>query len=74
MNIPLLYSLMRFDKRRPGIPGEHWATLGMGVSLLMSVSKRRSTLAKTAAFVAGAALIYRAASGHDGLRRLKKMR
>jgi hypothetical protein len=74
MNLPLLYSLLRFDRSRHSMPGEHLATLGMGVSMLMSARKRSSRWAQVASMLAGAALIYRAASGRDGIRRVLRRR
>ena len=61
MNDSMLESLQQFDQQRPSIPGEHWIALAAGVALLL---KPRGSLVSR---LAGAALVFRAASGHDGL-------
>ena len=64
----LLSRLKRFDDERMGLPAEHWFTLGAGVWLL---SRRTATpLGQWLSAAAGLALIYRAASGRDGLMSL----
>lgn len=68
MNPSWLDQLKRFDDRRQGVPGEHWVVLGAGLWLL---SRHGSvTVGRFLAMAAGVALIYRAASGRDGLVRL----
>ena len=54
--------LRQADQQRASFPGEHWLVATAGMWLL----RRRGLLGKAA----GAALLYRAASGRDGLRRL----
>ena len=61
----LLTELKRIDDRRPSLPGEHWLTLVAGIWLLTRGG--RSALTRLASVAAGAALLYRAASGRDGL-------
>ncbi len=51
--------LRQADQRRASFPGEHWLTATAGMWFL----RREGLLGK----VAGAALLYRAASGRDGL-------
>ena len=68
MESSLFERLMRFDDERPGLPGEHWLALGAGLWLLTRPGE--STLGRLASLAAGAALVYRAASGRDGLARL----
>jgi len=60
--------LMRFDDERPALPGEHWLALGAGLWLL--TREGETPLGRLASLAAGAALVYRAASGRDGLARL----
>lgn len=66
----LLSALKRIDQRRPSLPGEHWATLGVGAALLGYARRHHAPLLRLAALVAGGALVYRAASGRDGLSKL----
>lgn len=65
----LLHSLREFDRRRPGIPGEHFIVAAVGSSLLQAARRRRG-LGRALALLAGGALLVRAASGRDGLARL----
>ena len=62
MNRTWIDRLRRVDEQRPSFPGEHWLVATAGMWLL----RRRGLLSKAA----GAAMLYRAASGRDGLRRL----
>lgn len=61
-------NLKRFDQQRQSFPGEHWLTLAAGLWFLRRPV--RSPLARLSTTAIGTALIYRAASGRDGLRRL----
>jgi uncharacterized membrane protein len=65
MDLPFLDRLKKLDAERPSLPGEHWLTFAAGLWLLTRVG--RSGLGRTAAVLAGAGLLYRAASGRDGL-------
>jgi hypothetical protein len=67
MEETLLGRLKRLDDQRPSFPGEHWMTLGAGVWLLTRHSG--SLIGRLASIAAGAALVYRAATGRDGLGR-----
>ena len=68
MTTSWLEQLKRFDERRSSLPGEHWVALGAGLWLL---SRHGSvTVGRFLAMAVGVALIYRAASGRDGLARL----
>jgi uncharacterized membrane protein len=69
----LFNRLRDFDRRRPGFPGEHFIVAALGTSLLNSARRRRG-VGRVLATVAGGALLARAASGRDGLARLKRMR
>lgn len=61
----LLDRLKRYDDERLGFPAEHWLTLGAGVWML---TRRNPTpIGQLFSWAAGLALIYRAASGRDGL-------
>lgn len=70
MTSPLLTALKQLDDTRSGLPGEHWGALGLGLLLLRSAAKQRSTLGHLALLAAGGLLVWRAASGRDGLRKL----
>ena len=59
MNGTWMNRLRQVDRQRASFPGEHWLVATAGMWLL----RRRGLLGK----VAGAALLYRAASGRDGL-------
>lgn len=58
----------RADQRRPGFPGEHWLVATAGVWLLRRTARNR--MLRLASKAAGAALLFRAAGGRDGVRRL----
>lgn len=70
MTSPLLTALRQLDENRSSLPGEHWAALGLGLMLLRSAARQKSTLAHLALLAAGSLVVWRAASGRDGLRRL----
>ncbi|CDS53201.1 hypothetical protein [Polaromonas sp. CG9_12] len=65
--IPTLRQVKEFDQNRSSFPGEHWLVLGAGVAVLMASRRSRSFLMRTAGSTLGSALLYRAASGRDGL-------
>ena len=65
MEDSLLDRLKRFDDERPGFPGEHWLVLSAALWLLARPSA--SPLARALSIAAALALVYRAASGRDGL-------
>lgn len=67
-----LSRLIEFDRTRPGFPGEHLAVAAVGGWLVRSALRRRSRLAMLLSVVAGGLLLARAASGRDGLARLKR--
>ena len=62
--------LSNFDKRRPGFAGEHWMVFGAGIALLLASRRSRSVLWRTAGSTLGSSLLYRAASGREGIARL----
>lgn len=70
----LIGSLRDFDRRRPGFPGEHWMVATLGTALLRSAFRRKSLFGSTLMLLAAGALLYRAASGRDGLARLLQPR
>ena len=73
MTIPqirFLKELQDFDERRPSFPGEHWLVLGAGLAVLMASRRSRSWVKRTAGSALGSALLYRAASGRDGLAKV----
>jgi uncharacterized membrane protein len=70
MNRSPLQRLYQLEQVRPSLPGEHLVTLGVGVLVLL-MSRHASTMTgRIAAMAAGGALLYRAASGRDGIRKL----
>ena len=70
---PLSRSLDRlseYDKRRPGFSGEHWLVFGAGVAVLVASRRSPSLLWRTVGPALGSSLLYRAASGREGLAKL----
>ncbi|HZY17409.1 MAG TPA: hypothetical protein VFE82_02955 [Ramlibacter sp.] len=65
-----LQRLRQYDEQRPGFPGEHWLALAAGLGLWMVTRRHPSFLLRTAGLTAGTALVGRAASGRDGIRKL----
>ena len=70
MDRSLFERLVRFDRTRKSFPGEHWFALTAGLWFLRR--KGNSLPARLLSKTIGAALIARAASGDDGLRKLFK--
>jgi len=68
--IPSLAQLKDYDVHRPGFPGEHWLALGAGLAVLTASGRSRSWVKRSVGSVLGGALLYRAASGRDGLARV----
>ena len=62
--------LGNYDKRRPGFAGEHWLVLGAGIAVLLASRRSPSLLWRTAGSTLGSSLLYRAASGREGIARL----
>ncbi|MGV3569903.1 MAG: hypothetical protein ACO1PB_04825 [Ramlibacter sp.] len=59
----LLENLKRWDARRPGVPGEHWATFAAGLGLWVATRRQSSLPLRILAGVAGGMLVARAARG-----------
>jgi hypothetical protein len=55
------------DEARPGIPGEHWLVLAMGIAVWQLTRRHRFWAVRTAGGLAASALVARAASGREGL-------
>lgn len=68
--IPTLKQVKEFDENRSSFPGEHLLVLGAGIAVLMASRSSRSFLVRTAGSTLGSALLYRAASGRDGLSKV----
>ena len=68
MDESLLNRLKRFDEARPSFPAEHWLAFGAAIWLLTRPSA--SPFGRLLSVASGLALVYRAASGRDGLARL----
>ena len=66
----LLKGVRQYDQRRPGFKGEHWLVLGAGVAALLAARRSPSPLRRTIGSALGSALLYRAASGRDGLAKV----
>jgi len=62
----LLHQLQRFDRQRSGVPGEHWASFGAGLTMLNLARRSPAPVFRVVVALAGVALIWRAASGRDG--------
>jgi len=65
MDDSLLARWKRFDDARASLPAEHWLTFGAALWLLARPTQ--SSVARALSIAAGLALVYRAASGRDGL-------
>ncbi len=61
-----LDEIRRIDEERPSFPGEHWLALAGGIALIALALRSRRGGGLTQA-LAGAGLVWRAASGRDGL-------
>jgi hypothetical protein len=70
MQNTLLHRLQDFNQQRPQLPGEHWLTLGAG--LLLLGRSRDSALGSLLSKAAGAALVWRALQGRNGLLALAR--
>ena len=62
--------LKDYDHRRPSFWGEHWLVFGTGIAVLVASGRSRSYLKRAAGSALGSALLYRAASGRDGLSKV----
>ena len=71
MNV--LQQVRAYDAQRPGFPGEHWLALAAGVGVWMASRAHPSLAVRTAGLAASSALVARAASGRDGIRRLARV-
>lgn len=65
-----LRDLKIYDETRDSMPGEHWLVFGAGIALLIAAGRTESTTHRALAAAAGSALIWRAASGRDGVKKL----
>ena len=65
-----LQSYQAWDDSRDSFPGEHWLVLAAGVALLLAASRSSSPVKRIVGAALGGALLYRAASGRDGVARL----
>jgi hypothetical protein len=70
----LVSRIRAYDQRRASFPGEHFIVAALGSSLLRSAARRRSGVGRLLTLLAGGALLARAASGRDGLARLRHRR
>ena len=66
----LLNDFQAWEESRDGFPGEHWLVFGAGVALLLASSRSTSPLKRALGSAVGSALLYRAASGRDGVAKL----
>ena len=62
-----LQQIKDYDQKRASFPGEHLLVFGAGLALLLASGRSRSLLKRAAGSALGSALLYRAASGRDGL-------
>jgi len=65
-----LEKLKAADEARPGLPGEHWLVLAIGIALWQVTRKHRNYLVRTAGALGASALVARAASGREGLSKV----
>lgn len=67
---PLIEHANAHDLAHDSFPGEHWLVLGAGIAAWALTRKSPSVVVRTAGMLAASALVGRAASGRDGLRKL----
>ncbi|KQM79947.1 hypothetical protein [Xylophilus sp. Leaf220] len=60
----------QFDRVRPGLPGEHLAVAGIGTALVVAALRTDCKMTSVLQAMAGGALLFRAASGRDGISKL----
>jgi uncharacterized membrane protein len=65
-----LQSYQAWDHSRDSFPGEHWLVLAAGLALLLAARRSSSPVKQIAQAALGGALLFRAASGRDGVVRL----
>ena len=65
--------LKQFDGARPGIPGEHWVLLGLGLGAWWLTRRHPSFMVRAIGLGAGTAMVSRAASGRGGLSRILRL-
>ena len=73
MRHPLIQSvrdLKTYDDTRDSFPGEHWLMAAAGLAVLYAASRSGTPLRRAATAAVGGAMLYRAASGRDGVVRL----
>jgi len=68
-----LHRIKRYDEQRPGFPGEHLLVLAAGLGVWIASRRAPSLLVRAAGLAAGTALVGRAASGRDGLRKVLRL-
>jgi len=57
----------RFDENRTSLPGEHWLTAAAGAGLLVAATRSNCRVTSAVQALVGGALLFRAATGRDGL-------
>ena len=62
--------LTQFDDARPGIPGEHWTSLELGLGAWLLTRRHPFFMVRAIGLGVGTAMFSRAASGRDGLPRI----
>lgn len=67
-----LRALRAADRRREGVPGEHWATFGAALGALGAARSIRSPWLRTATLLIGGVLVLRAITGRDGALNVAK--
>jgi uncharacterized membrane protein len=66
----MLTDYKAWDESRDSFPGEHWLVFGAGLALLLASSRSASPVKRALGSALGSALLYRAASGRDGVAKL----
>ena len=65
--------LTQFDDARPGIPGEHWTSLELGLGAWWLTRRHQSFMVRTIGLGMGTAIVSWAASGRDGLSKILRL-
>ena len=67
-----LRDLKTYDETRDSLPGEHWLMAAAALAVLYAASRSDTTFKRSLGTALGSAMLYRAASGRDGVAKLLK--
>jgi hypothetical protein len=70
--VNVMQRIRAWDDARPSLPGEHWFTFAAGIGVWAASRAHPSPAVRTAGLAASSALVARAASGRDGIRKVAR--